>query len=277
MNLLNRTVLLMALLVLSGEVLLAAPTVKLGVRVSLDQQIPAQEIDHASWHRLLQKYVNLKGLVDYRSWKSQPEDLRALKNYLNHLSAAQFTKQTPKNVKLAFWINAYNAVTVQGILREYPTTSIRNHTARVFGYNIWNDLQLIVGDNSYSLDHMEHKILHPLGEPRIHFAVVCASIGCPRLLNQAYVPEKLDQQLDTNGKNFFANRDNLRWDNQKKTIAISKIIEWYGKDFGKSGSEQLKKLAPLFPSDVQSLARSGSARISYLSYDWNLNDQSPPK
>ncbi|MCP4172364.1 MAG: DUF547 domain-containing protein [Fuerstiella sp.] len=114
-------------------------------------------------------------LMAWRAWHSSAVDIRALDRYLSTGRA----NQTTKNGKLAFWINAYNAATIRGILREYPTTSIRNHTARLFGYNIWKQLQLYVGNKAHSLEGIEHQVLRKMNEPRIHFAIVCASIGCP--------------------------------------------------------------------------------------------------
>ena len=215
-------------------------------------------------------------MVDYRTWKATAGDLQTLDNYLNHLSAAALTQQTKPAVTLAYWINAYNAVTIQGILRQYPTTSIKNHQAKVFGYKIWDDLQLLVAEKPYSLNHIEHEILRKMNEPRIHFAIVCASIGCPRLLSEAYVAEKLDSQLTTNAQVFFASESNFRRDAAQSTIYISKIIQWFGEDFGKTSAEQMRRLAPLLPEAARGLASSGGARIRYLDYDWDLNDQCQP-
>ena len=165
-------------------------------------------------------------------------------------------------------------MTVKGILREYPTTSIRNHTAKVFGYNVWEDLLLVVGGKTYSLSQMEHEVLRPMGEPRIHFAIVCASRGCPRLLNQAYTADRLEQQLSENARDFFAKSSNIQYDVGGKTIKISSIMDWFATDFGKSAAEQMKYIAPYLPNEGgKQLAGSGAARVSYLEYDWSLNDQ----
>ncbi|MCG8451432.1 MAG: DUF547 domain-containing protein [Pirellulales bacterium] len=256
-----------------GKISFAGPAVTVGIQVPFSRQIPAERIDHSVWNALLQKYVDAAGLVDYREWKATPADLQALDSYLSHLSAATFPKQTRKQVQLAFWINAYNAVTVKGILREYPTTSIRNHTAKLVGYNIWDDLHLLVAGKPYSLNHMEHKILREMGEPRIHFAIVCASIGCPRLLSEAYLPEKLNQQLNANARAFFANQNNFRIDAAHNTIYISAILKWFGKDFGEDVAAQMHRIAPLLPEATQGLAQNGTANVRYLQYDWDLNDQ----
>jgi hypothetical protein len=252
----------------------AGSPVLIGVNVPEQQRIAVGRIDHSTWDALLKKYVDQSGMVNYAAWKANSSDMQALDDYLNHLSAASFTGPANQNASLAFWINAYNAVTVKGILREYPTTSIRNHTARVFGYNIWKDLQLVVSGKPYSLEQIEHEVLRKMGEPRIHFAIVCASIGCPRLLNEAYVSEKLELQLAENARAFFANPRNFRYDPTQHTIDLSSILDWFGEDFGRNLTEQLRRIAPYLP-DVpsQQLAESGAARVSYLDYDWNLNDQ----
>jgi hypothetical protein len=252
----------------------ARELVVLGRNVAAAQRLPAERIDHSAWDALLKKYVDGRGMVDYAGWKATSADAKALDDYLNHLSTASFSPQTKTSVKLAFWINAYNAVTIKGILRENPTTSIRNHTAKVFGYNIWKDLKLLVGDRPYSLDEMEHEILRKMDEPRIHFAIVCAAMGCPRLLNEAYVSEKLDQQLDANGRTFFADPTKFRYDVQQKTIAVSPILDWFGEDFGRTQAERLQRIAAYLPDEAaQQLARSGNVRVTYLDYDWGLNDQ----
>jgi hypothetical protein len=199
--------------------------------------------------------------------------VRALDGYLNRLSAASFGPTTSREVQLAFWINAYNAVTVKGILREYPTSSIRNHTAKLFGYNIWKDLQLLVSGKPYSLDAMEHEILRKMGEPRIHFAIVCASVGCPPLRNEAYVAARIDQQLTDNAQVFFADPSKLQFDVNAGTLEVSPILSWFAADFGANAAEQLRIVAPYMPAAAQALAGGGRARVSYLDYDWGLNDQ----
>ena len=155
-------------------------------------KISMDDSDHSTWNSLLSKYVDSDGKVNYQSWKANAADVHLLDEYLRHLSDASRKVPAKRAAKLAFWINAYNALTVRGILREYPTSSIRNHTAKLWGYNIWEDLQLHVGGEPVSLERMEHEILRKMSEPRIHFAIVCASVGCPRLLNQAYRADQLD-------------------------------------------------------------------------------------
>lgn len=238
-----------------------------------NQAVSMDSIDHAPWNAILKKYVDKNGMVNYRTLKANPSDTASLTNYLATLSTANPQVAAKRESKLAFWINAYNAVTVQGILREYPTTSIRNHTAKVVGYNIWHDLQLYVGGTPYSLDSIEHKILRKMSEPRIHFAIVCASIGCPRLLNEAYTAEKLNEQLEINSKDFFSRSQNFRYDKNGRRFYMSALMDWFGGDFGSSQADQLRRIAGWLPADAQAAAASNAVSISHLDYDWKLNSQ----
>lgn len=244
--------------------------------VYLGQQVspttPVDRIDHSAWKRLLQKYVDEDGMVNYRSWRDNAADRQSLSDYLSHLSTADVGPESSHDGRLAFWINAYNAVTVHGILREYPTSSIRNHTPRVVGYNIWKHLQLYVGGRPYSLNDIEHKVLRRMEEPQIHFAIVCASIGCPRLLNEAYVPDRVHEQLDANSRDFFSRSQNFRY--RDGAIYLSSILDWFGRDFGSSQDRQLKRIANWLPQEeAQTAAKSGRVDVRFLDYDWNLNEQ----
>ena len=236
-------------------------------------QISMDKIGHSSFDGLLRKYVDTDGYVDYTAWKASHADRQTLIDYLVTLGKANPQALASKQAKLAFWINAYNAVTIEGILREYPTSSIRNHTARLVGYNIWKDLPLIVGGRQYSLDSMEHQVLRKMNEPRIHFAIVCASIGCPRLLNRAYVSDRLDEQLTGNARDFFSRAQNLRTDSASGTLLVSSILDWFGEDFGSSTKQQGAYLKPYLPAAAQRVVDSGRLRFRYLDYNWNLNDQ----
>ena len=271
------TVVLMAILVavmLAKSSCEAGPTVTVGANVAAAQRVPVEKIDHSGWDTLLQRYVDERGFVDYAAWKSAAADQQALDGYLRLLSSASLSGKTTREARLAFWINAYNAVTVKGILREYPTSSIRNHTAKLYGYNIWKDLVLPVEGRNYSLEQIEHEVLRKLSEPRIHFAIVCASIGCPRLLNRAYTASELDEQLSVNAKAFFADKTKFTYDARRRTIQVSPILEWFATDFGATTADQMRTIAPYLPDEAaKKLAQSGAANVGYLDYDWNLNDR----
>ena len=252
----------------------AGAKVIVGPQWAANERVTIDQIDHRSWDALLQKHVDAQGMVNYSAWKASPGDLQSLDAYLASLSRAVPSLQASRAGQLAFWINAYNAVTVRGILREYPTSSIRDHTAKVFGYNIWDDLLLVVGDQKISLNDMEHKILRKMDEPRIHFAIVCASIGCPTLSSRAFMPQTIDGQLTSNAQCFFADPEKFQYDDQAGRIRVSPILKWFAEDFGANAVAQMAAIAPYLPDTAaQQLARSGQAQVSYLDYDWDLNDQ----
>ncbi len=266
---------LLAILVLSGNAACSDGTkVTLGRNVNRARMVSIDQINHTAWDALLKRYVDNRGNVAYSQWHKSAADTRALDNYLATLSAADPQLRASKSARLAFWINTYNALTLRGILREYPTTSIRNHTARVFGYSIWKDLQLYVGGKPYYLEQMEHQILRKMGEPRIHFAIVCASRSCPRLLGETYTASKLDKQLTLNAKAFFANPGNFRFDPNRRQMQLSSILKWFGEDFGNGQAAQLRAIAPYLPTrGAYDAAVANAVSISYLNYDWALNDQ----
>jgi hypothetical protein len=243
-----------------------------GAAVPLGQRKPLDQIDHRVWDELLQRFVNARGLVDYSRWKGDASATQQLDDYLAELSSSD--GRGTKQEQLAYWINAYNAVTVRGILREYPTTSIRNHTAKLFGYNIWKNLKLQVGGEQVSLDDMEHKILRKLGEPRIHFAIVCASVGCPILRNEAYTSAKLEEQLESNALAFFKDPTKFAFQATTQKFQVSPILDWFGEDFGDSREAILKRISPWISDPTASeLAKRGEGSLGFLEYDWNLNDQ----
>lgn len=264
----------MVMLAISTSISIADQKVVVGKPVPSDQQVSMDQIDHSAWTELLQKYVDEAGQVDYESFKGSAQDIALLEHYLQTLSTASTSAEATREASLAFWINAYNAVTVQGILREYPTSSIRNHTAKLVGYNIWKDLLLYVGDTKISLNDIEHEVLRKMGEPRIHFAIVCASHSCPRLLNQAYSAESLEQQLALNTQVFFANPENFQYDVARRQFRVSSILEWFGEDFGADQAGQLKTIASWLPTrEAYDAATGNSVKVSYLKYDWSLNEQ----
>ena len=249
------------------------PTVLIGRAWPTAERVAIGDVPHQAWDELLRRYADADGFVDYTGWKQSPEDLQKLDEYLAALSQADEARDATAVQRLAFWVNAYNAVTVRGILREYPTTSIQNHVARVWGYNIWRDLKLSVGNHRYSLGEIEHSILRTMNEPRIHFAIVCASRGCPRLLNEAYAAERLEEQLSRNTLAFFADPTKCSADAAKNELHLSPILEWFAADFGASTPAVLQRIVNWLPEAAQAVARSQGVRVNYLDYDWSLNDQ----
>ena len=198
-------------------------------------------VDHSAYDALLAKYVDANGLVDYATWKAS--DVLSLKAYLTTLSATDPDGFTDRHEELAFWINAYNALTIDAILHFYPVTSIKDKVSRLFGYNVWDDYPLRVAGRSYSLNDIEHKVLRPVGEPRVHFAIVCASIGCPKLRREAYAADRLDAQLDNNARDFFGSSDRFHIDRATHTVYLSPILRWFGE-----GTRRRRRIARIFLS-----------------------------
>lgn len=236
-------------------------------------QIPpgAAHLDHSAWSTLLQRYVDGEGLVNYSAWKREGQG--ALAAYLEQMAAVAPGMLGSESERIAYWINVYNALTVHGMLAFYPTKSIKDHVSLVFGFHFWKDTKIEVEGVVRSLDAIEHKILRKMGEPRIHFAIVCASLGCPRLRNHAYAGEGLGAQLDDNARHFFSKPRNYRLDRAKNTLYLSSIFDWFGNDFG-SGEQALRDVAAGYVSeeDRRYLLRRKPA-IEFLHYDWRINEQ----
>ncbi|MBX7075074.1 MAG: DUF547 domain-containing protein [Pirellulales bacterium] len=246
----------------------------LGATYAANQLLPIDAIDHALWDELTHRYVDRKGDVAYARWQFTSADIGALDGYLEELSRADPSLPAARDARLAYWINAYNALTVRGILQEYPTASIRDHTPRWLGYNLWRDLRLVVGNRPISVEAIEHRVLRPLGEPRIHFAIVCASRGCPRLRREAYTASRIEEQLSDNARSFFADRTKFQCDLVEKICRVSPILQWFQGDFGPTPNAALQSLVAYLPAEARSVVAGGDFQLKYLPYDWRLNDRS---
>ncbi len=253
-----------------------ARKVVLGRNWPVTELISIDEIDHRDWDRLLQLFVDEVGNVDYAGWKESPPDVEALDNYLTALSRAEPERESSREARISFWINAYNALTIRGILREYPTAVVQNLASKPGRFDLWSDLLLHVGSADYSLGKIEHQLLRPLREPRIHFAIVCGSRGCPRLLNRAYMTGDLEQQLRQNSRTFFADPQKLEYDPSTGQLRLSPILKWYAKDFGESEADLLESIKPYLPDGMDRQIRSTDVQTDYLDYDWSLNEQVAP-
>lgn len=230
-----------------------------------------EQYDHRAWDGLLQKYVDRNGDVDYVTWQSNQQDRSTLLNYLTGMNSVDTSAGSSAQAEMAFWINAYNAMTIEGILQLYPTRSIKDHAPDANGYNIWDDFKLPVGGSEYSLNNIEHQVLRKMGDPRIHFAIVCASKGCPQLSQRAYFPNSLDQQLTYSAQLFFHTPSKFNYNLQRGQFGLSPIIQWFGEDFGRNDQERLRYLSQFMPAEAGQLAANGSPTINYLDYDWSLN------
>jgi hypothetical protein len=239
---------------------------------------------HAQWDALTKKHVvwlagGHASQVDYSGFKA---DREALKAYLDDLSAVSQSEYDgwKKPEKLAFLINAYNAYTVALILTEYPKVkSIKDLGSLVT--SPWKKRFFTLLGKQHSLDDVEHSMIRAPGvfdEPRIHMAANCASIGCPALRSEAYVAGKLDAQLEDSVGRFLSDRSRNRFSPKTGKLEVSKIFDWYGKDFtAKSGSVEawLAQYADKLADDPkqQQTIREKKARLEFLDYDWALNDR----
>ncbi len=225
----------------------------------------AQPINHTIWDSLLQKHVSPDGWVDYKGFQSEKERLDKYLELLqkNHPNKDNWTRDE----RLAYWINAYNAFTVKLILDNYPVQSIKDIKNGIpFVNTVWDIKFIKIEGEEYDLNNIEHGIIRPkFNDARIHFAVNCASVSCPTLLNEAYTAAKLNKQLDLQARKFLSDRFRNPTVEPKK-LRLSKIFSWYGTDFKKEGTliEYLNKF-----SEVQIEA---NADIEYVDYDWNLNE-----
>lgn len=217
--------------------------------------ITPEAFDHASFNDLLQTYVSIEGNVDYTGIKTQRA---ALNNYIASLSDNMPADDWSKEDKLAYWMNAYNALTIDLILRNYPIESIKDIK------NPWDQRLWKLGDKWYNLNQIEHDILRKMDEPRIHFGIVCASFSCPKLQNKAYTATNLEAQLTTATREFLADekRNSISEDNLK----ISKIFKWFSSDFTKNG-----KLVD-FINTYTDVEISSKAKKSFREYNWSLNN-----
>jgi len=229
---------------------------------------------HKLFGDVLRKYV-INGLVDYKNLKNDNQ----LDKYLTQLSKTKPDKLS-RNEKLAFWINAYNAFTLRIVAENYPVESITElHTGgKIIGYllgkTVWDKEFISINNKKYSLNDIEHKILRKMNEPRIHFAIVCASISCPELLNEAYEADKIVKQLEGQTIKFLADKSRNRFDVKNRIVYLSKIFDWFNEDFGKSDEKVLKFVSQFIPEDISSDIKSNISKwnISYNNYNWNINE-----
>jgi Protein of unknown function, DUF547 len=223
-------------------------------------------ISHVLFDDLLKKHVNEKGLVNYKGFR---EDSVLFKEYLDLLSNNHPNdKNWSRDERLAYWINAYNAFTIQLILKYYPVKSIKDIKKGIpFVSDTWTIDFIKIEGKKYDLNNIEHGIVRPkFNEPRIHFALNCASIGCPPLLNAAYTAEKLNTQLDDQARRFINNGFHNKFISANKA-EVSKLFTWFAGDF--------KKTAPSVIAFINKYAKtklSASANLDYMDYDWRLNE-----
>ncbi len=252
----------------------------------------AAEFDHSNFDLLLQKLVK-DGLVSYSALN---EDKKALTEYL--IQFENVDRDSYKNwshdEKMAFWINAYNAITIEGISNNYPIQWGGFLARHRFPQNsirqikkFWDTVFINIMGRDITLNQIEHEILRKeFNDPRIHFVIVCASIGCPVLESRAFFAEDLDNRLEEAARNFVNNPHKVRLDEEKKILYLSAIFDWYEEDFTRSetADKRLEKYDKSVRGVVEFVSKyigvaeknfilQNKLKIKYLKYDWSLNER----
>lgn len=222
---------------------------------------------HEIFDALLKKYVSVEGKVNYKGFI---KDSVTLNRYLSHLSKTPADKKNwTRQEQMAYWINSYNAFTIKLIIKYYPIKSIKDIGSSIqipFVNTPWDIKFITIGNEKLDLNSIEHgKLRKEFDDPRIHMALVCASKSCPILLNEAYDPKQLDQQLTRQTKAFLG--DSFRNKITPDKPQLSSIFNWYGMDFTKNGGSVTS-----FVNTYSSVKIKPKAKISYLDYDWGLNE-----
>lgn len=249
------------------------------------------DFDHTNglWGKVLKNHVVVApdgNQVQYGKLKENASDLDSYLKNLESVGLEDFTKFS-RDEQLSFLINAYNAFTVKLILNHYPVKSIKD-IGGLFS-SPWKSSFFTLLGKKRSLDDIEHGMirqdekgvksletklisaLKKFDEPRIHFAVNCASKGCPLLNDKPYVPEKLDMQLEEATKNFLKDRTKNRFDAEKMELHLSNIFKWYGADFEKASGQVVVFVAPKMASSQKEEDLIKKAKVNFLDYDWSLN------
>lgn len=216
------------------------------------------KFNHLKFNELLQKHVSNEGVVNYDSFKKEQYKLS---EYLKMLASSEPKDSWSKNKKLAYYINLYNASTISLILDKYPLKSIMDID------KAWDISFVKIGSKTLSLNDIENKIIRPIfKEPRIHFAVNCAAVSCPKISNQAFSESNLESLLQENTERFVAN-NSIGVIQKGDEVNVSQIFEWYAVDFG--GKSNILK----WISDNSKMNLSSATLGDFIPYNWDLNNK----
>ncbi len=213
-----------------------------------------QKVDYSTWDKLLKKYVDDQGNVDYKNFR---KEIGLLNSYLEQQTKNPVSEYDTKESKLVYYINLYNAATVKLILDNYPLGSIKDLKGP------WNRQVVTIRNKQLSLGDIEHNILRKMDEPRIHFAINCASYSCPKLLNEAFTVEKLEDLLEKSARTFV--NDPKRNVITKEKAMLSQIFKWYKKDFTNKVS------LTDYINQYSTIKITKETSIEFINYDWSLN------
>lgn len=233
----------------------------------------AQKIDHSAWDKWLKKYLvapHPSGVNRVRYGSVAPEDRKALKSYLEDLQSLPISAYNGAEQK-AYWINLYNALTVEVILSHYPVESIRNIgiSPGLFSRGPWDAKLVTIEREKLSLNDIEHRILRPIWkDARVHYAVNCASLGCPNLQLVAYTGENTESLLEKGAGEYINHPRGLAIKNGK--LQVSSIYDWFKDDFGASRDRLLEHWVKYADGDLAGALKSYKGSLAY-GYDWSLN------
>jgi hypothetical protein len=220
----------------------------------------AAELDIKTWNALLASAVT-EGHVDYTQWEHKPS-FDALVEQIGTSDTGKMNRQE----KLAFYINAYNILAARGILDGKSPDSLLGR------YVYFKRDKYLVAGERISLHALEHELIRPLKEPRIHFAIVCASQSCPILQREAYTMKQLDQQLEAAAKRFINNHERNQFNATSRRAELSSIFKWFEEDFVEAAGSLQAYLALMIENEkVADLLKEEAFKISYRKYDWSLN------
>jgi len=228
------------------------------------------QVDHQLWQQLLDDYLveddSGINLVDYEGVQ---EDAEVLQRYIDSLAAIDPRTLNPSE-QMSFWINLYNALTVQVVAKSYPVDSIKDLGDSLFSSGPWDDDVVTITGRLLTLNDIEHRILRPVFKDyRIHFAVNCASIGCPNLASSAYTADNLEELLNQGARSYLSHERGVGL--VDGALRLSSLFKWYRDDFGNTESEMLKTLGKYLDEDLREDFIRYNGEIEYH-YDWFLND-----
>ena len=262
------------LLILHNSIFLlkAAPEADLWTRWTKHQSNSVQKINHKQWATFLDRNLitNDKSniyLVPYS--RVTNKDRKILQNYLKYLENINISNYS-RSEQFAYWINHYNARTVELILENYPIDSIKNISFSFFSFGPWDEELITVEGIDLSLNDIEHRILRPIWkDPRIHYAVNCASMGCPNLLPKPFTAKTNEMLLDEAAKGYVNHPRGVRFEDEK--LVLSKIFDWYLVDFGGSTDNLLQHILEYSESQLYQKIKQYKGKLEY-EYNWQLNE-----
>lgn len=242
-----------------------------------------EDVDHSRLDRLLRKYVDDQGLVRYRAWQANEADRAELRDYLELLSSTGIdgngklfrrrgTNGNSNDHEIAFWVNAHNALVIQGILDVYPTDSIRQH-ANPVGYDIRQHLKLMTGGRAYSLNDIERTCLAGFQDPRVRFAISNASRSCPPLLNRAWTADDAPMLLDQCASEYLNSSAHCALDKNNE-LRLAKMLDENNSNEYWTTMGSWRSLAHLIEDErMRQQIELNTAKVVFTPHDWSLNEK----